>query len=261
MPERSTCPEGLRQLRCRWLKGASSHLAVSADTACDVARLLKLPIAEISWCHPAPDPLFASTHSYDVCNNVWQRLCSRLGLQEPFVVLPATSGVGSYKNPELVLAALQAPSLMGVQLVVSGIGAEQRSEEFSDHAPALKRRIKPVILSDMELPLLYRHALAVLIPSRIEGFGLPVIEVMAAGGTPLIADSRGLREAGAQAALRFSPNKPSQLVNLIALLLDPHNRAWLKGKLKIRQKLRLQKLNPDLLGLALLVQARRAAVG
>ena len=37
------------------------------------------------------------------------------------MVLPATSGVGSYKNPELVLEALQAPSLSAIQLVISGI--------------------------------------------------------------------------------------------------------------------------------------------
>ena len=176
-------------------------------------------------------------------------------------MLPATSRVGSYKNPEVVLDALQASTLQGVQLVISGVGAQQRSDEFIEHAPALEGRIQPVILSDIELALVYRHALAVLIPSRIEGFGLPAIEVMAAGGTPLIADSRGLREAGAQAALRFSPNNSTQLVNLLDLLLDPLDRAWLKGKLATRQKQRLHQLNPDLLGLALLVQARRASSG
>ena len=118
-------------------------------------------------------------------------------------MLPATSRVGSYKNPEVVLDSLQESTLQRVQLVISGIGAQQRSDEFIEHAPALVGRIQPVILSDTELALVYRHALAVLIPSRIEGFGLPAIEVMAAGGTPLIADSRGLREAGAQAALRI----------------------------------------------------------
>ena len=51
--------------------------------------------------------------------------------------------------------------------------------------------------TDVELALVYRHALAVVIPSRIEGFGLPAIEV-AAGGLPLLADSRGLREAGGE---------------------------------------------------------------
>ena len=46
--------------------------------------------------------------------------------------------------------------------------------------------------------------MAVVIPSRIEGFGLPAIEVIASGGVSLVADVRGLREAGAEAALRFS---------------------------------------------------------
>ena len=70
MPERSTCPEGLRSLRRRWLKGASAHLAVSADTAADVALLLKSPFADISWCHPAPDPLFVSMHSHDMRTDI-----------------------------------------------------------------------------------------------------------------------------------------------------------------------------------------------
>ena len=34
---------------------------------------------------------------------------------------------------------------------------------------------------------------------------------MAAGGLPLVADARGLREAGAEAAIRFAPDQPQQL--------------------------------------------------
>ena len=261
MPERSTCPQDLRRLRRRWLQGASAHLAVSADTAADVAGLLASSIDEIPWCHPAPDPCFVATRGDESGNDLWHRLCRRTGLQMPFVLLPATSGVGTYKNPEVVLAALQAPALKAVQLVLSGIGAQQRAEEFEQHAPSLKGRIRSVGLSDLELAFVYRHALAVVIPSRIEGFGLPVIEVMAAGGFPLIADSRGLREAGAEAALRFTADDASQLVALLSLLLDPPSSAWLQGRLLTRQQLRLQRLHSDLLGLALLVQARRAAFG
>ena len=186
-------------------------------------------------------------------------MSSRAGIKGPYILLPATSGVGSYKNPEVVLEALQSPSLEGIQLLISGVGAEQRADEFVQHAPALDGRIQSVGLSDIELALAYRHALAVVLPSRIEGFGLPAIEVIAAGGTPLIADSRGLREAGAEAALRFSPDDASHLAALIALLLDRRYSTWLKAKLLIRQQLRLKRLHPDLMGLALLAQARRAA--
>jgi peptidoglycan/LPS O-acetylase OafA/YrhL len=39
-------------------------------------------------------------------------------------------------------------------------------------------------------------ALAVVLPSHAEGFGLPAVEAMASGAAVLVADSRGLREAG-----------------------------------------------------------------
>ena len=109
-----------------------------------------------------------------------------------------------------------------------------------------------------ELTLAYRHALAVVIPSRIEGFGLPAIEVMESGGLSLVADSRGLREAGAEAALRFSSRQPEQLSNLLKLVADPPTRKWLQTLLLPRVRSRLARLNPDLIGLALLAQARRA---
>ena len=114
--------------------------------------------------------------------------------------------------------------------------------------------------SDSELTLVYRQALAVVVPSLIEGFGLPAIEVIASGGLCLVADVRGLREAGAEAALRFSSRQPRQLSNLLKLVIDPCTRIWLQRILKQRMCSRLARLHPDLLGLALLAQARRALV-
>lgn len=259
MPERSSCPEDLRLLRLRWLRCASKHLAVSAHTAADLAGLLSQPIESIPWCHAAPDLSFASTVQDPGAEQLWKRLKTRAGITEPFVLLPATSALGSYKNPELVLRALQEPTVQMLQLVISGVGAEQRSAEFENQVPSFKGRILAVGLSDLELALVYRHALAVVLPSRIEGFGLPVIEVMAAGGIPLIAESRGLKEAGGEAAPRFLADQPSQLTVWLELLLNPSSSAWLKMRLEPRVQKRLGRLHQDLLGLALLVQVRRAA--
>jgi glycosyltransferase involved in cell wall biosynthesis len=111
--------------------------------------------------------------------------------------------------------------------------------------------------TDLELALAYRHALAVVIPSRIEGFGLPALEALAAGGVVLVADSRGLQEAGAGACLRFARSEPKQLAALLQMLLDSPGSAWLCPALERRRQERLAGLNPDLLGLALLTMARR----
>ena len=114
--------------------------------------------------------------------------------------------------------------------------------------------------NDLELAIVYRQALAVVIPSRIEGFGLPAIEVTASGGLSLVADVRGLREAGGEASLRFSSSQPGQLSDLLKLAADPVTRKWLQSQLLPRVRSRLARLNPDLIGLALLTQARRAQV-
>ena len=105
----------------------------------------------------------------------------------------------------------------------------------------------------------YRHALAVVIPSHAEGFGLPAVEALAAGATVFVADSRGLREAGAGAALRFSSRHPSELGALLRLLLHQPEGSWLMAHLARRRPARLAALNPDLLGLKLLALARQLA--
>ena len=204
LPERSSIDAQLKSLRLRWLTSASSLLAVSHDTASDLAGLLSLPDNSVPWCHPSFDPIFSSIVSYDFSSSFWQRLANRAHLHRPYVLLPASSSLHTYKNPEILLSALDKSSLSSIHLLLCGNRSDSLALEFENFAPFLKGRIHSVGLSDPELVLAYQHALAVVIPSRIEGFGLPVIEVLASGGIPLIADSRGLREAGAEAALRFS---------------------------------------------------------
>lgn len=52
-----------------------------------------------------------------------------------------------------------------------------------------------------ELPSLYANALAVVYPSRYEGFGLPVLEALQCGALVFAADIPVLRETGGAAAL------------------------------------------------------------
>ena len=258
LPERSYHQDNnLINIRRRWLRGASSCLAVSASTAFDVEQLLSLPPSSIPWCHPAPARIFSELALSNGDRNIWSCLKSKINLPDRFIVLPATSKIGSYKNPEFLAEALLSPSLSDLSLLVSGIAAEQRSDEIVNRYPRLRGRLFSAGFSDLELAIVYKHALAVVIPSRIEGFGLPAIEVMAAGGLPLIADVRGLREAGGEAALRFSLDKTSQLTSLLEMLIDPYSRDWVMDCLSRRIRCRLTKLHPDLIGLILLAEARR----
>ena len=250
----------LMALRRRWWQQAAAHLAVSSATAEDLAHLLQKPDLQLSWCHLAPADAFHQTADSPGVPSLWRRLQQEAGLPDEFVLLPATSAIGSYKNPELVAQALADRDLLSLPLLLCGIAAEQRAQELEASFPHLRGRILAAGFSDPELALVYSQALAVVIPSRIEGFGLPAIEVMASGGLCLVADARGLREAGGEAALRFSPRQAEQLRDLLKLVADPLTRAWLQSQVQTRMRSRLARLNPDLIGLALLAQARRALV-
>ncbi len=257
IPERySGLDPALRQLRNRWLLGAASHLAVSAATARDLSQALSCDVASIPWCHPCTVHCFRAELSR---RDLWPALRNRLQLPEPFVLLPASSSIGSYKNPELVLEALSADSLQSVHLLLSGVAALKHAQRYRECFPQLADRIHVHSLNDLELQVLYRHALAVVVPSRREGFGLPVLEALASGGRVLTMDVDGLREAASGAAPCLNPEDPALLRRWLELLLDSASQAWLAPHLARRRQARLAGLNPDLLGLTLLAQARRLA--
>ena len=259
MPERSQADPLQMRHRRRWLQGARGWLAVSAASAADVEGLLQLNPGFVPWCHPAVAPSFEEPLPVHTAQRLMDRLRQRIGLNDSFVLLPSISAPGSYKNPELLAEALTRPGLEQLQLLRSGVVSADISQLLLDQFPALEGRHLTAGLTDWELALIYRHAMAVVMPSRIEGFGLPALEALAAGGTVLLADSRGLREAGGGACLRFPADCSTQLSDLLLALLDPATGPWLRQQLEARRPAHLKRFHPHLLGLALLVEARRLA--
>jgi len=69
------------------------------------------------------------------------------------------------------------------------------------------------------LAAIYRRAAVVLMPSEAEGFGLPIIEAMAGGGTVVASDLPVLREVGGAAALYCPVAEVTIWVDTVARLL------------------------------------------
>lgn len=75
-------------------------------------------------------------------------------------------------------------------------------------------------VAEQDLPALYRGAHALVMPSLHEGFGLPVVEAMAAG-TPVLSSNRtSLPEVGGDAVLYFEPDQPDSMVAALNRLSD-----------------------------------------
>lgn len=73
-------------------------------------------------------------------------------------------------------------------------------------------------VGEPELAAIYQHADALIFPSRLEGFGLPVLEAMAAGCPVVSSNASSLPEVGGDAALYFAPDDaPAAAAHLRAL--------------------------------------------
>ena len=105
-----------------------------------------------------------------------------------------------------------------------------------------KVRFEPFV-SAAALQQLYRHANAVLVPSLIEGFGIPVLEGMASGTPVLASQSSSLSEVGGEAAQYFDPlDEASIAASIFALCEDPARCLDLARK----GRLQAAKFHPDL---------------
>jgi glycosyltransferase involved in cell wall biosynthesis len=113
----------------------------------------------------------------------------------------------------------------------------------------------PGWVSEEDLNGLYRIATCFALPSRIEGFGLPIVEAMR-HGTPVACSNRSaLPEVAGDAALLFDPEDQSAVTAAVRSLLDD---ASLREQLVERGRRRSRELTWDQTAASTLDSYRRA---
>jgi len=128
--------------------------------------------------------------------------------------LRATPGAA----PTLVLAGARSPK---VDAVIDGQFADLKDGIVHVHSP-----------NQTELAALYRNAFALVIASRIEGWGLPLGEALWLGTPGFAAKVPALEEVGGDLACFFDPEDPDTLAALVARYLDdPRAYAALKDRI------------------------------
>ena len=132
-----------------------------------------------------------------------------LGLPARFLLTVAT--LEPRKGLDVLLAALALPTAPDLPLLCAG------QSGWGDVDPGGARLMGRV--SDADLAVLLHRATALVVPSRAEGFGLPLLEAMAAGTPVVTSEAPALVEVGGGAA-RTSPLEPSALAEALREVVD-----------------------------------------
>jgi glycosyltransferase involved in cell wall biosynthesis len=117
----------------------------------------------------------------------------------------------------MLLTAFEVATREGLseetKLVCTGAPTERQREVIEKaHLMGLGERIIFTgYIPNNELALLLSNCRAVIFPSLYEGYGLPVIEAMAAGVPVACSKTRALPEITAGAALLFDPESAEQI--------------------------------------------------
>jgi glycosyltransferase involved in cell wall biosynthesis len=149
----------------------------------------------------------------------------RLGLiPEKYLIYPAN--FWKHKNHEMLLTAFgiachgQLPA--DIKLVCTGApGVRQEWLMSAARTMSLGDRVLfPGYLPNAELAALMANCTGVVFPSLYEGFGLPVIEAMAAGVPVACSNMTSLPEVAADAAILFDPRVPTRIAQAMISLAE-----------------------------------------
>ncbi len=144
-------------------------------------------------------------------------------LTKPFLFYPANSW--PHKNHLGLLEGFRLALDQGldIELVLTGSTKDFESRIGSAIAShQLEGRVRHLgYVSRNEILGLYRRSLGLILPSRFEGFGLPVLEAMALGTRVACSDIPALREVGGDAVQYFDPDSPADIATAIQTLAEP----------------------------------------
>jgi len=165
--------------------------ANSAFTADDVVETLGFPRDRVVVAQPGIGAEYTADGE-------------RADLGAPYLLTVAT--LEPRKNLSTLVEAFAL--LAGEDLLLGVVGGTGWGEQPQLDRPGIVRLGR---VTDEELARLYRGAVAVVYPSRFEGFGMPITEAMASGAPVVASSHRSLDEASGAAAVRVDPDDPESI--------------------------------------------------
>jgi glycosyltransferase involved in cell wall biosynthesis len=196
---------------------AALSVTVTEFSRREIGKLYGVDTAAMPVCSEGGDHILATPAD----NSAIERF--GLSSRKYFISVGANS---NNKNVGMLAAAFAQAKLDNTLLVLTGARDDAVFGKLTDIDSASVLSVGHV--NDAELRALYEHALALVFPSRYEGFGLPPIEAMMCGCPVIISDQPALVEVGGDAALGCGMD---DVAGLARLMCDVHGDQGLRAKL------------------------------
>jgi glycosyltransferase involved in cell wall biosynthesis len=204
------------------LKSTSAVICVSEHTKQDLLKYYDVPATKVHVVYNGVD--HARFRPGIALDRRWQEI---VGLREDYLLAVGSlshrkniptllraiahlRSVGRWGRRQLVLAGAESPGLPGADAIHSDIRDLDLSSVtvLAGHVP------------DAYVPALYANATVLAVPSLYEGFGLTVLEGMAAGVPVVASNASCIPEIAQDAALLFPPGDERALANAIQDVFD-----------------------------------------
>ena len=219
--------------RVEWVKKADQILSDSEATSRDLVELIGADVRKIRVLPLGSDPASQGQGDENLSFGSGGFIFSIGGYmkRKNLGILPEILAEVRRKHPgvKLVRAGARIPA---------SLAADFESKCGADSLVELGQ------VSESILAALYRNANATIIPSRYEGFGLPVLEAMARGCPVVSADTTSLPEVGGDVPLYFDVDNPGEAADQLNRILEA-SPSWL-ADLKQRGEARAAEFTWDI---------------
>lgn len=203
------------QAKQRAIAHATQHLAISQNTADDVERFSPQALAtsvEVAYCG-------ASAIFSPVGEEAIAQFRRKYGINKPYFVVIGADNPSSYKNNQLFFKAFATlASKTGFDLVCTAFEPSLPEEWRTGIAGVTVHLLR---LTDVELAMAYSGAIALVYPSKYEGFGMPILEAMACGCPVITCPNSSIPEVAGEAALYVDDNDVEALAEALCDVQKP----------------------------------------